>query len=709
MNRNTIIAAFFALFFFAGQNVLANSGDDLFQKGLVQERVKGDLDEAIKVYERILVKFPENRPVVANALLHIGMCYEKLGKREAMKHYEHLINEYNDQPEPVAQARARLLELGHATNGASSVMSTRQVWAPALDTMGTPSPDGRYLSYVNWTKGNLALHDLQTGENRDLTSEGTWEGDSQFCDVSIWSPDSSQIAYCWITGYKMDLRIVGLDGSKPRIVHKDYKSGFLWPRAWSNNGKHILGTFCNKGTAEFKMSGHMDKIGMVSVEDGSLRILKSLGKCHSHNMDFSPDDRYIVFDVTTEKDSETYDIYLMAVDGSDETPLVVHPANDGAPFWTPDGKHIIFSSDRTGANALWMLKVDQGKGQGYPTLVKRTGESFNPMGFTTDGSFYYSIGVSALDVYVATLDFKAGKVPTPPTKMSLRFEGSNYAPAWSPDGKYLAYASRRSLNEIALVIRNIETGKERDLRPKTPVQVMQNRYMLAPQWSPDSDSILVTAIDHTKQIARSLYLIDAETGNATPIVWDKSKMQDDKYSEPFWPVFSKNGKQIYYIGNNKMIMAHNLKTHKERELYRSDLRVFRLAISPNGRQLAFIEAAPKLQDYNIRTISTSGGKAGELYTMKKAKEDSQVVGLSWTPDGTGVVLGKRYYDSKKGSEIWRISAEGGELRKLQLPIEVNHMSLHPDGRRIAFTGGDLGGDSEIWVLENFLPKSSTGK
>ena len=54
-------------------------------------------------------------------------------------------------------------------------MVTRQVWAPALDTMGAPSPDGRYLSYVNWTKGNLAMHDLETGENRDLTDEGTWE------------------------------------------------------------------------------------------------------------------------------------------------------------------------------------------------------------------------------------------------------------------------------------------------------------------------------------------------------------------------------------------------------------------------------------------------------------------------------------------------------------------------------------------------------
>jgi Tol biopolymer transport system component len=444
MNRNTIIAAFFALVFFAGQNALAQSGHDLFQKGLVQERVKGDLDEAIKVYKSIIVKFPDNRPIAAKALLHIGLCYEKLGATEAQKAYLRLIKDFADQPEIVAQARVRLSKLSSADDKGASVMSTRQVWAPALDTMGGPSPDGRYISYVNWNKGNLAVHDLETGENRDLTDEGTWEGDSQFCDVSIWSPDSSQIAYCWLTGYQADLRIVGLDGSKPRVLHRDFKSGYLWPRAWSHDGEHILGVFCNKGTDAAKESGHIDKIGMVSVEDGSLRILKLQGNRRSKYMDFSPDDRDLVFDLEAEEDSGTYDIHLMAFDGSRETPLVVHPANDGAPFWTPDGKHIVFASDRTGSNALWILEVDEGKPKGYPTQVKEMGKEFRSMGFTVDGSFYYNTTIADLNVYVATLDFKAGKVLTGPTKVSLLFDGSNMAPVWSPDGKYLAYASQRS-------------------------------------------------------------------------------------------------------------------------------------------------------------------------------------------------------------------------------------------------------------------------
>ena len=47
-------------------------------------------------------------------------------------------------------------------------MTTRLVWDKAHDFEGRVSPDGRYLSYINWEMGNLAIRDFKTGENRDL-------------------------------------------------------------------------------------------------------------------------------------------------------------------------------------------------------------------------------------------------------------------------------------------------------------------------------------------------------------------------------------------------------------------------------------------------------------------------------------------------------------------------------------------------------------
>ena len=60
------------------------------------------------------------------------------------------------------------------------------------------------------------------------------------------------------------------------------------------------------------------------------------------------------------------------------------------------------------------------------------------MGFTRSGSLYYGIGTGGRNVYVATLDPAKGGLLSPPTKAIQQFEGFNRAPAWSPDGKYLA-------------------------------------------------------------------------------------------------------------------------------------------------------------------------------------------------------------------------------------------------------------------------------
>ena len=83
MNRLIIIAAIFALVFITGHSALAQSGYDLFQKGLVAERTQGDLEEAIRLYEQIIKDHKDDRALVAKALVQMGGCYEKLGRAEA--------------------------------------------------------------------------------------------------------------------------------------------------------------------------------------------------------------------------------------------------------------------------------------------------------------------------------------------------------------------------------------------------------------------------------------------------------------------------------------------------------------------------------------------------------------------------------------------------------------------------------------------------
>ena len=133
------------------------AGDDqkarvLLQAADAKAMVQGDLKGAIELYEKAVKEAGASRPLAAKALLGLGQCYEKIGNTEARKTYDRLVREYADQTDLVAQARARLAVLTRATVAPNpSGMAVRQVWTgPDVDLLGAPSPDGRYLSFVDW-------------------------------------------------------------------------------------------------------------------------------------------------------------------------------------------------------------------------------------------------------------------------------------------------------------------------------------------------------------------------------------------------------------------------------------------------------------------------------------------------------------------------------------------------------------------------------
>ena len=79
-------------------------------------------------------------------------------------------------------------------------------------------------------------------------------------------------------------------------------------------------------------------------------------------------------------------------------------------------------------------------------------------------------------------------------------------------------------------------------------------------------------------------------------------------------------------------------------------------------------------------------------------------GLTWTPDGREILFAKSPKSVEKPTvELWRISADGGEPRRLELAAEgLRGLRFHPDGQRIVFSAGQP--KAEVWVMENFLPE-----
>ena len=236
----------------------AQSASELLEKGIFEEETAGDLDAAIGIYQQIVENHDANHRYIARAQFRLGECYAKKGQPEDAASAFRKVVAYPDQPALVAQARVRLADLGFGTNGETLAMTTRQVWVlPQEDnnrSQFAPSPDGRYLSHIHWTTDNMAVHDFETGETRDITDDGILTEDVfQYPDFHVWSPDSSRIAYQWSSkrpdGWS-ELRIVGLDGSEPRVLGDRSRPPWvghpLVPWAWSPDGKFILGVIGTK-------------------------------------------------------------------------------------------------------------------------------------------------------------------------------------------------------------------------------------------------------------------------------------------------------------------------------------------------------------------------------------------------------------------------------------------------------------------------------
>lgn len=437
------------------------------------ETVKGDLKSAIEQYKKIAQG--GDRATAAKALVRMAECFQKLGNDgESRGIYERVAREFADQAASAATARTRLAAL-HSTDvpavAGAAGLSPRRVWESRTELSAAISPDGRHLVVTDvGPTYNLLARDFRTEKNRLLTnnSSGGWS------DWPVLSPDGRRVAYAQRVRskdeWRLQLRVAELDAFEPRILFDDHEIPRLQPYAWSPDGKTILAVFSRRDRT--------NQIVLVSAADGSVQTLKSLEWRYPGHMSLSADGRFIAYDVRISRDSPTRNIFVLFADGTRETAVVEHAADDSFPVWTPDGTKILFISDRTGAPGYWVIPVSEGKPRGAATLVKAEVGPVRPVGFTKDGAYYYRSTRQKGDVYLAEFEPKTAKLLKQAQLASTGFRGSSTAPRWSPDGRNLAYISfreafpddqprslRRTPGLGVVVIGSVESGQERELSP----------------------------------------------------------------------------------------------------------------------------------------------------------------------------------------------------------------------------------------------------
>jgi Tol biopolymer transport system component len=585
--------------------------------------------------------------------------------------------------------------------GQSSVVLRRVLIGPEINSYYfTPSPDGHFVSYVDWSDGNLVIRDLATDEIRHVTDKGSWAESSTFAETSAWSSDGTCIAYAFWGGAGYELRRTNVDGSDTRVLASNL--GYLRVHDWSPDGEHVL-------AAMYPMAGD-GYLGLISAESGEERRFDVPFELDGR-IEFSPDGRYLAYSAPANLEGHRTgwspdsgaerDLYALELETGDLRKLLGGPGHELMMGWGGDGSRIYLYSDRSGSPSIWAVPVSDGRAAGPPELLRRDVEGVVPNGSGGEG-FFYTVVVETPQTHTMVLDVESGRVLASPTAERGPSDGRTGSAAWSPDGRFLAYVhtppSVGPSDRANLVIRSVSGDNLRTL----PLPFIENNLGWL-RWDADSRSLLL--MEHGEGTMR--VLLESGESEAIPGPWNGPA------------ALSPDGRTIFSSGNpdkpdepgdfagQEGIFAYDVNSGDARLMLElgppsQGGQVFGfpqglqqiltdISVSPDGETLALGFRG------GIVLAPASGGKPEVLHR----REAGHLRGrgrLPWTPDGTHILFTVNYMsDPPRPDELWAVSVDSGEARRLLSFDNLRNVRLHPDGRRLAFTGGST--LAELWIME----------
>jgi len=640
------------------------------QAAMRTETVHGDLKGAIRQYNAIVSKYSKtDRTVAAKALVRLGQCHEKLGDAEARKAYERVVREFGDQKEVVETARTRLAALGRPA--APAGITVRRVFFEDLTGEACAiSPDGRYvLHYEDGTNSNYMVRDLTTGQSRRLTFYDklsrslSWD--------PLFSPDSRRIAYAAFAGGTQELRVANVDGAADRVI-------------WRTNDYFDLNGWFPDGSRVAVLTWPKRKetnLVAVALADGAAKVLKEGGPTDLYGF-VSPDGKYHLFNKKTGTDPVQRDIWCLSLENGSETPLFEYPADNRDPRWAPDGKGVIFASDRLGTRGLWYLPVSAGKPAGPAELIKGdVGEHFWPVSLTNDGALYYASRIGLRNSLLAEFDPATGKIVSGPSEIAPKSSGHTENAAFSADGQWLAYYRQKRFRDdrYTLVLRSLATGKERET-------ATQFKTVHAQRWFPDGQSLLVYAEDSER--GRGYYRFEIDTGKSLLLVRTRITLN----------ALSPDGKTLYFVrgpegGGTGWGELYTIELDPATgKVLMPPARVanrflgnnFGAFWSPDGQYLAYQSWRSPLEFFEpgAVTIVIKSLKTGEERDLSAKFAASP---LRWFPDGKSFLVFSREDREGQPAGFHRINAESGAVHLIRRVAHIVFCpELSPDGKAIFY-------------------------
>lgn len=392
----------------------------------------------------------------------------------------------------------------------------------------------------------------------------------------------------------------------------------------------------------------------------------------------SPDGEKVVFTLHG-------DLWSMPSEGGRATRLTLHGAYDSRPLVTPDGKEIVFVSDREGSYDLYVMPIDGGT----PRRLTHHFAGEVPTGFTADGE-------NVLFSSRRTMGWNRGgadevwQVPIAGgTPERLTFTGGNSAT--TPDnGNVLYYVSGASDHKVREYEGSANDRLYRKVGDNPPEELLAYRgNSREPYISKDGETLyFIREVDGNFELFRCDATADTceqvtnlGDGGLTQVAYST-----DETRIVFKWKFYLYSLDLRNAGEDPKLLKIDIRedSPEDEEIERRFTSgVSRAHLGRDGKRIVFGLAG------DIWLMDANGGTARAVTNDAYQNENPQL-----SPDGRTI----SFYSNRSGnSDIWVIRTDGQGLRQITTnPADEFFQTWSPDGTKLAFCS-TRSGNKDIWV------------
>ncbi|NUQ37077.1 MAG: S9 family peptidase [Caldilineales bacterium] len=279
------------------------------------------------------------------------------------------------------------------------------------------SPDGARIAFI-WDKNDLSDIYLMPSAGGWPARICTERGLTAYWDDETpqWSPNGAWLAFT-LHGH---VHVTPAQGGLPRKI-SDFGEAAGSP-VWLPDGRGLI----------VSVERHDADQLLLSDRDGAWpRPLTDDPTGDHWDAQPSPTGRFLAYDFRPFDDLNRRDVRLIDLESGQERTLVGQAGERNiAPRWSPDGRLLAFTSERSGFNEIWLVQPD---GEGLRQLT-RVGHDCADLAWSPDGTRLACTVNRAGAFELALVSVNSGQVET------LRSEQGYHArPQWSPDGAFITF------------------------------------------------------------------------------------------------------------------------------------------------------------------------------------------------------------------------------------------------------------------------------